>query len=65
MCESHRVNITLGARHDQTWVQSVALCIFVPLSSLIHMCSHALDLLVAHTDSSFNANSIVLGGLGG
>lgn len=62
MCESHRAITTLGARHNQAWVQSVALCLLV---SFVHVCSHTLDLLVAHTDSGFYANSIVLNGLGG
>lgn len=63
--ESHRINTTLGARHDQARVQSVALYIFVSLSCLIHVRSHALDLTVAHSDGGFDANSIALNGLGG
>ena len=63
--KSHRVFATLGARHDQARVQSVALLPIVPLPRLVHMCSHTMDLLVAHTDSGFYANSIVFKGLGG
>lgn len=61
---SHRIDSALGARHDQAWVQSVTLSVFVHLSSLIHVGSHTLDLHVAHSDGGFNANSIVFNGLG-
>lgn len=63
--KSHRVISTLGARHDQAWVQSVPLPLLVPLPRLVHMCSHTMDLPVAHTDSGFYTDSIVLDGLGG
>lgn len=63
MYESHRVIATFGARHDQAWIQSVALCFLVPLPRLVHMCSHTLNLLAARSDCGFNANSVVLNGL--
>lgn len=61
---SHRIDSAFGARHDQARVQSVALSVFVHLSSLVHMCTQTLDLQGAHSDSGFNANSIVFNGLG-
>lgn len=63
--EPHRINTTLGARHDQARVQSVALQVFVSLSCLIHVRSHAVDPTAAHSDGGFDANSVALNGLGG
>ncbi len=65
MYESHRVNTTLGACHDQAWVQGIALSLLIPQPVPVHMCSHTEDPLVAYIHSGFNANSIVLNGLGG
>lgn len=62
---SHRIDSTLGARHDQTWVQSVTLSVFVHLSSLIHVCPQTLDIHGAYSDAGFNANCVVFNGLGG
>lgn len=63
--KANRVIATLGARHDQSRVQSVALPLLVPQPRLVHMRSHTMDLRVAHTDGGFYANSVVLNGLGG
>lgn len=62
---SHRVITTLGACHDQAWVQSVTLWILLPLSRFVHMSSHTLDLLIAHCDCGFYPNSSILKGLEG
>lgn len=60
--DSHRVNVTFSPCHDQTRVQGVPLSIFLPLSSLVHMCPHTEDILVANGNSCLYANRIVFNG---
>lgn len=62
---SHQAIATLGAGHDQAWVQSVTLCVLLLLPMFVHMSSHAVDLLIAHSDCAFYPNSSVLNGLEG
>lgn len=63
--ESHRVVTTLGARHDQARIQSVALWLLVVLAKLVHVCPPARNSAVALFNCGFYGNSIVLNRLGG
>lgn len=62
---SHQVFAALGARHDQTWIQSVTLCLLFLLVKLVHMCPLAHDSFVALSNRGFYDNRILLNRLGG